>query len=381
MRLEFTGQNGLGSEPFRTGFAHGVEARLEGNDLTIVSSVQTISPVIVRGRGKGLPATLKVNGTTRKVSANEWKNGWNATPAPQYRLRHRPLSALTAENAVITVDVWPHANTKDSTVAFQAWLGDKMVFQQRKPLRVKEGRGVSFQVPARVFKPGVQTMRYYVMPLEHNWDTEWPADQPFQTTVVAFNAGREAWSDTLTGALDPAWRLERPGGSVAEATPSGLQLTVPDEGLYDQWVDKNDAPKALRAVPRGPWSFSTHLQTGGLPPAGNYQAGLLVQTGANQFAMFGPASGSDMRLEFTGQNGLGSEPFRTGFAHGVELRARFDGKTLWFDARPDGGAWTQPMPMTAPDAPTHAGVFLKTWEPLAVTATFDNARMETLAAE
>jgi len=348
---------------------NGVTADWTRNGLAVRSSIQTVAPVIVKGAGKALPRKVAVNGVETPSLPAQWRDGFLVTPAADTRIRHRAPAVLASDNAVVEFEVWPYGEADVSvsvegrSVAAQPVPGREGVRWARLPNPNSDARRLSYTIEAR--RDGASIRSTYT------------------TEVVAMRPERALWSDAFTGEnLDPRWRAEVPTpGPTVETGGDGLLLTVPGGRAFDQWRPQNDAPRILADVPEGDWSFTARLDLGQSPRAGNFQVGIAVELGDNDFAFWGPHQGAAVVLERSGLNGLGASRFNGPMPREIDVRARRIGDALWLDWRPAGGAWQAPVLYRVDSAPRRVGVILKTWQAMPARVTVREARMATMPAE
>ena len=366
---------------------NGVTATLRGDELDLVSSVQTVPTVLVRGAGKDLPNSLVVNGERRSVAPAAWRDGFLATPKADPRIRHRAPKILAADNAVIEFEVWPHDTAGASvTVAGEiedSRRGDAPVTFGPGIVTVSRGTTVAERgeaagvwwatLPVPPSSTGRQRLTYTISVEGGGAGTR------YSTEVVAFGRASDLWTERFTGpALPERWRADVPvDGPVIRPGGGGLTIAVPGGRSFDQWVPQNDAPRVTTPVPAGDWSFAARLDTGQTPRRGLYHAGLAVEMGDNDYAFFGPSQGVSVMLERSGHNALGVSPFAGAMPREMDVRVRQAGGVLWFDWRPAGGPWSPPVAL--PGNARRVGFLVKTWEPIPAEVTIQEARMEALS--
>jgi hypothetical protein len=353
----------------------GVTAALEPtgtqSSLKISSGVRTLEDVSVRGKGTA-NATITVDGTPMALNASDWRNGFLVSPKPAGSVHHLPPIALAADDAAITFEVWPLKSSAAPTVV--STIGEAGGhLSDSKLLHVHKLSDGVFEArwDATAFKPGTQMLQY-----QFN-DKKGCLLGPFRVPVVGFGKETPSWSDAFAGPdLENGWESVTPGSGQTVAVSNGLILAVPGDRACDFWVGVENAPRVLRPVPAEGWSFSVTMPAS--TRTGDWQSGITVALPNGGFAFFGPHSGRAIVLETSGQNGLASFPLPTDHSKPVTLRVRWTGGALWFDWRAGNGVWSRITMVASEAPPTKAGVFLKTWEPLSISAAFTEARMATL---
>ncbi|HEY3411492.1 MAG TPA: hypothetical protein VGM51_00395 [Armatimonadota bacterium] len=342
--------------------------------LIIGSGVRTVSPVVVKGKGKPR-ADVLINGKPVKLNAYQWKNGFTVTPAVGAVVHHLAPVSLTADNAVIRYEVWPLKGAKPRRVVSSVSPGH--IGLTAKVTKVADG---TFEArwDAASFKPSTQTLTY-----QFN-DDNGRVLGPFRVPVVRFGQETPLWSDDFAGpaalgqvGMDPGpdWTVLKPAPGPTLSVSMGLRLTIPATQAYDLWNNAWDGPRVMRKAPEGDWSYTVTMEVPGI--RGDGQAGLAVGLGSGAYAMFGPFQGTSIALEASGRNGMGSIPLPAPGTK-IELRARRAGDTLWFDCRPDGGRWSVAVPLRVEAAPGEVGLFAKTWQAIPLSVTFNRAAMAKL---
>lgn len=362
----------------------GVTAALELADanptLEISSGVRTLDDVSVRGKGKA-GTNVTVNGKHMTLNASDWRNGFQVSPSPGGSVHHIPPVALTADDATIAFEVWPLTSDGAFRVGatIRQHVGESTHRSITKTIDARRQADGTFlaRLDPKLFGQGTNELEYSISDSDLERHGAGRHAGPFKVPVVGFGKETPLWSDSFPGPdLGSEWTAVTPASGQKVNVSNGLTLTVPGDKAYDFWVGVENAPRVLRPVPADGWSFGVTMPAASRP--GNWQSGIAVALHDGRFAFFGPHSGRAIVLETSGQNGLASFPLPADQTKPITLRARWTGGTMWFDWRAGNETWSRITLVASDTLPTKAGVFLKTWEPLGVSATFTEARMDNL---
>jgi len=166
-------------------------------------------------------------------------------------------------------------------------------------------------------------------------------------------ASRWQWRAPVAG---PMWSLSQ--------RPGWLRIAVPERaGGYNHWVDADEAPTLLTALPDGDWDVETRLQ---IQASGDYHAGLVVGWPPSRmltlgafFAAFADTPEPQVWFEPTGHGGFASAP---GPVDDLWLRLSRRGVRIEASLKRGAEAEWQPLShFSALEAPTHAGLLVKTF--------------------
>ncbi len=188
--------------------------------------------------------------------------------------------------------------------------------------------------------------------------------------VIALPACAATFTDDFNDpSLKPIWEPYIPlAGPAITSNGSQLHVSLPADRAYNQATSTDDAPQVRLNAPDGDFTAETRLSLDG-SPTGSFEAGLALTFGKSDAYVIGRyQNGTQLRVERRNTQRI-LKPVPAG---PLDLQIRKAGTRYTFSYRAGTtGSWTPLFSDTVTDKPLTVGVLLRSWQGIAVGASFD----------